>query len=201
MQNTANYRVGFSPPRFVETKRMGEGHPHARSIAAHFPVQIRQLRARQRRVIHRQIIDIGIRQRPGESRHDRILALARLVLVQRLRDVVAILTREARVLRIDARVAVRAVAGLARRGFRLAGVGIAFGEGRGRSHAKRECQRREDTKRHLGLPVRFGHWAGARLERYVAMSLMSWSDSLPPWARIVGCARSLFFYSVGGATM
>ena len=104
------------------------------------PVQIRQL-ARQRRVIRGEVVDIGIRQRRREALHDRVLAIVRFVFVQRACDVVGVLPREARVLRIDAGVAVGAVAGGTGRRLRLAGLDVALRRRGAGDEKKRERER------------------------------------------------------------
>ncbi len=82
-----------------------------------------------------QIGDILVAQGRGETRHDRVLAFTRFVVVQGLCEVGCVLPGKLRVAAVDGRVAISTVTGLAGGGFGLAGFDIAIRRGAERSDA------------------------------------------------------------------
>src|SRR5437879_4205437 len=98
------------------------------------------------------------------SAHDRVLARSRLVVAQRLQQVVVVLPGEARKIRTRGAVSVRPVAGGAGLRLQLSGLRIARGEG-----LRAGAREHEDKERlHLSaLPAP---------PQYAASSAMSWSE-------------------------
>src|SRR5690348_16818161 len=171
-----------------------------RSVAAlDLVVQVGQL-ARQAGKIRGQILDVLIAQRCGHAVHDRVGALAVLVLVQHLHEVILVLAGERGVIRRDA-IAVGAVARLAGRGFLLAGGGVVAG----RCGAEAERQRRgkegdeNGALLHGRSPQFLCSCLGARPDRYAAMSSICCSVRLCACAFIVGYLRASFLYSLSAS--
>src|SRR4029450_4924279 len=83
----------YTKARALRRKKGRPGAPFHISVA---PSIFRRENRRLRRVVGGQILDVVLRQRRRKAFHDRVLALRALVIAERLCEIVAMLSGEAR---------------------------------------------------------------------------------------------------------